>query len=247
MNEPINFLNVNIEGDRHLSQIEKLLDHMVPDIVCFQEVLESDIPLLTKVGYAYHFAPMRSYYVPETNTFTTKGLLSMWNERFTLINQHVHPYFTVAGAFEDKKDQRAPNDGNRLLLVIELSDADRVYRIGNTHFFWTAEGSVTDEQLAVLDVLFEALDTYNDKIGIVFSGDFNAPRGRETWERIAARYKDNIPPQIVTTIDQELHKKKGLMYVVDGAFSSPEYIVSDVEVIEGVSDHKAVFARIALT
>ena len=245
MNQSINFLNVNVEGDRHLSQIKKLLDNKKPDVVCFQEVLEKDIPFFIGAGYAHHFVPMKSYYVAEREEFTTEGILTMWNKQFTLVCKHVHAYFTVLGAFEDRKGNRAPNDGDRPLLVVELSDGERMYRIGNTHFFWTPDGGVTEEQLVTLETMFTALDTHNDSTGIILSGDFNAPRGRETWERIAARYKDNIPRQIVTTIDQELHKKKGLMYVVDGVFSSPEYIVSDAEVIEGVSDHKAVFARIA--
>ena len=121
MNQSINFLNVNVEGDRHLSRIEKLLDDKKPDVVCFQEVLEKDIPFFIGAGYAHHFVPMKSYYVAEREEFTTEGILTMWNKQFTLVCKHVHSYFTVLGAFEDRKENRAPSTVKYVCTCLQTS------------------------------------------------------------------------------------------------------------------------------
>ena len=78
---------------------------------------------------------------------------------------------------------------------------------------------------------------------IVLVGDFNAPRGGETFSRIAKHYKDNIPAKYATSIDQHLHKVKGLQYMVDGLFTTPAYSASDVKLVDGVSDHMAIVAN----
>ena len=79
---------------------------------------------------------------------------------------------------------------------------------------------------------------------VVFCGDFNAPRGRETWLIIASKLKDNIPQDITTTIDGHLHRAGDLQIVVDGLFTSKNYKASDVRVISGISDHCAIVANI---
>jgi endonuclease/exonuclease/phosphatase family metal-dependent hydrolase len=82
---------------------------------------------------------------------------------------------------------------------------------------------------------------------LILCGDFNAPRGGEIFKMLADKYKDNIPPEYDSSLDTELHrigKIKKLM--VDGLFTTSAYIVSDVKLSEGVSDHKAVTAIISL-
>jgi hypothetical protein len=72
----------------------------------------------------------------------------------------------------------------------------------------------------------------------------NAPRGKESFSRLAKKYKDNIPPEYKTSIDQNLHKVKGIQFMVDGLFTTPSYKASDVKLVDGVSDHMAVVAEI---
>ena len=74
-------------------------------------------------------------------------------------------------------------------------------------------------------------------------GDFNAPRGRPTWDAIAAKYKDNIPEHYKSSIDA-MHRAGALPYLVDGIFTTPGYRADNVELHEGISDHKAITATI---
>ena len=72
----------------------------------------------------------------------------------------------------------------------------------------------------------------------------NAPRGNETFSRLEEKYKDNIPREYKTSIDQNLHKVKGIQFMVDGLFTTPVYKASNVKLVDGISDHMAVVAEI---
>jgi hypothetical protein len=75
-------------------------------------------------------------------------------------------------------------------------------------------------------------------------GDFNAPRGKEIFSIFTEKLKDNIPLNYETSLDENLHRAGKLTYMVDGCFTTPEYVASDVELRFGVSDHAAVLATI---
>jgi hypothetical protein len=62
---------------------------------------------------------------------------------------------------------------------------------------------------------------------------------------MASVMKDNIPPEVTTTLDQEIHGVKGLQFVVDGMFSQPPYVVNNVRVVTGVSDHCALVGEVS--
>ena len=132
-----------------------------------------------------------------------------------------------------------------VLLSVSIDVSGISYTLGTTHFTWTDKGAADDRQRRDLKSLFEKLDTFTD--GIVFAGDLNAPRGREIFDEIAKRFKDNIPPEYETSLDQDLHRApeevKHLM--VDGLFSTPEYSVTNASLNFGVSDHAAIVADIA--
>jgi endonuclease/exonuclease/phosphatase family metal-dependent hydrolase len=102
-------------------------------------------------------------------------------------------------------------------------------------------GDVTEKQTQDLKALLAILEKIPE---FVLTGDFNAPRGRETGDTIAAKYKDNIPEHYTSSIDP-MHRAGELPYVVDGIFTTPQYLASNVELHLGVSDHKAVTATIA--
>ena len=245
MNEQIDFISINIEGDKHLSRITKLIRERPPDVACFQEVLEKDINDLAGADYDHYFSPMATGFNQAAGIKVSKGILTMWKRSFALLKASAHVYFSYQDAHDNSEAPRKPNERDRIFLVVELECAEHIYRIGNTHFIWTPDGSVSDEQRTALANLLPVLDSYNNESGILFSGDFNAPRGGEIFTALAERYQDNIPAHVTTTIDQELHRKKGIQLVVDGLFSSPEYAVSSVELVSGVSDHHAVIAKIA--
>lgn len=80
---------------------------------------------------------------------------------------------------------------------------------------------------------------------LVLAGDFNIPRGNKVYKQVTKLFKDNIPAEVESTIDPDLHyrntKQAGtLKLVVDYVFSTPKYLVSDVKVTPGVSDHCAI-------
>lgn len=78
----------------------------------------------------------------------------------------------------------------------------------------------------------------------ILCGDFNAPRGGIIFDTIASKYKDNIPSEINTTIDKNLHKAGDLKLVVDGLFTTPSYQITSIKIIDSLSDHCAILANI---
>ena len=118
---------------------------------------------------------------------------------------------------------------------------DNHYKFVTTHFTITKNGESTPYQLEVLDLLLAQLEKLGE---FVFCGDMNAPRGNETFNRLAEKYKDNIPLEYKTSIDQNLHRVKGLQVMVDGLFTTPTYRTSNVKLVDGISDHMAVVAEI---
>ena len=65
------------------------------------------------------------------------------------------------------------------------------------------------------------------------------------FARIAKKYKDNIPPHYVTSLDRKLHRAGHLELMVDGLFSTSEYLLDHVELRSGVSDHCAIIAELS--
>jgi hypothetical protein len=101
-----------------------------------------------------------------------------------------------------------------------------------------------DEQNQMND-LGRLLDIFANLKDFVFSADLNAPRGLLVFDTIAKKYKDNIPKEYDTSIDQNLHRVKGLKLMVDGLFSTSTYKASNVKLVDGLSDHMAIVAEIA--
>lgn len=81
----------------------------------------------------------------------------------------------------------------------------------------------------------------------VLCGDFNAPRGGPIFSRFCDELGliDHLPADVTTTIDARFHYAGALELAVDTIFAAPHYAVTDVQVIEGISDHKGIVAHIA--
>src|SRR3989344_53549 len=56
--------------------------------------------------------------------------------------------------------------------------------------------------------------------------------------------KDNIPAEYKTSIDQNLHRVKGIQFMVDSLFTTPTYKASNVKLVDGGSDHMAIVSDI---
>ena len=78
----------------------------------------------------------------------------------------------------------------------------------------------------------------------VLCGDFNAPRGGEMFAELSSRYTDNVPASYLSSLDPKLHRAGNLERMVDGIFTTPTYLVSDVEMYSGISDHCAFTATL---
>ncbi len=245
MDASVNILQLNIERDTHLALVENLLRDRTPDIVTMQEVFSDDVTRLESCGdYASAFVSLMTDFRPESGAVKKEGLLIMWNKRFSLEKKEVNLYYSDPRAHEVPTGMRSSNERERALLTVVLTEGEKTYRVSTTHFTRTPDARVDDLQRAHFRIMSGLLSRYDDAHGVILTGDFNTPRGDELYDTLAATYCDNIPPEVATTLDQRLHRVNGLMYVVDGLFTTPNYSVSDVEVIDGVSDHKAIVAKI---
>jgi endonuclease/exonuclease/phosphatase family metal-dependent hydrolase len=237
---PLKLLTLNIEYDRHLDEVTQTLATHLPDIVCLQEVFEKDCVKLAAAG-GYHVKHAISTLMPEG----TEGNMSPRSWGVAVLARVPVHHQAIAYYADDPRIRifRERNDPRRVLVMTELQHEDRSYKIGTTHFTWSKDGEATDEQRADFVRLKQVLLPYPD---YVLCGDFNAPRGGEMFSKFADELglKDHLPPHVTTTIDPKHHYAGALELAVDTIFSTPEYQVTDVQVLEGISDHKGILALV---
>lgn len=231
--------------DKHLARVLPFLEREQADVVCLQEIFEKDMGLFEKtLGMSGHFEAVSVVDISYVN-----GVLGPDEELAQKGPQGVG-FFTklpvrLAGVtyYHGKPGEITKHsvDYSRFLLWREVEKEGTLFTIGTTHFTWTPDGNTSEEQTEDAQKLFGILGEFPE---IAFCGDFNAPRGREIWGAIAKRYKDNIPPEYISSVDPLLHRAKQLEVMVDGLFTTPGYRASDVKLVEGVSDHKAVVSKL---
>lgn len=237
---PLKLLTLNIEHDRHLDAVAQTMAAHLPDIVCLQEVFEKDCAQLAAAG-DYQVKYAISTLMPEgpagNTTPRSWGLAVL--TRVPVHNQ------TVAYYADDPRIRifKERNDPRRVVLMTELWHEGQNYKIGTTHFTWSKDGATTDEQRADFARLKQVLLPFPD---YVLCGDFNAPRGGEMFALFTGELGllDHLPPNITTTIDPNLHYAGALELAVDTIFSTPEYRMTDVQVLEGISDHKGILGLV---
>lgn len=231
----LKLLTLNIESHRHLERVRALIAEQLPDVVCLQEVLERDVESLASIGsYRAKYAISAYLEVPDPQSWGMAVLT-----RVPIRSQSV-TYYADEPAI---RLLREPNDPRRVVVMTEVMDEGSVVRIGTTHFTWSVNGDISDEQLADFARLKRVLSEYPD---YVLCGDFNAPRGREMFAIFERELSvtDYLPPHIRSTLDPALHRVGHLELAVDTIFASRDYSVTDVKVLDGVSDHKGILATI---
>lgn len=237
----LKLVSVNIETDRHLDLALPFLLKENPDVICLQEVFAVDLHLFEeKLGMQSVFSPVVNIIHPVPQKFSTKGFFGCAILTKTSFLESKANYY--AGNGENIK----PWDGNidnhhRALLVAKIEKEGQIFQIATTHFTWTPNGNTSAEQLEDFAKMAKILKEIGSCILV---GDFNAPRGKEIFSALSKLYKDNIPGNYTTSLDPDLHKIKNLQLVVDGLFTSPEYVVNSVHLQPGVSDHQAIVAEI---
>ncbi len=244
-------LTLNIEGHKHLDLVSQLIATEQPDVLCLQEIFESDAPQLQQalhepnqyavafsanadvvVENQYGIAPMgywgvalivrRAFLQDETTSF---------RRQYYVGSEEVVPEFT------------GPHSPRRSLLVAQLAVADQAFAVATTHFTWTPNGQSSPQQHRDVKQLKVNLSNFNRYI---FCGDCNAPRGGDIYAQLSEGLIDHVPSDVLTTLDHTFHYAGMLNLVVDGVWSTPDISSIKTRVVGGVSDHKAIVVEFAL-
>ena len=229
---------INIELNKHREKVLDFLKKEKPDVICLQELLESDFERfkneLNMEGVFelfYVLSLTREPDRPELNG--QKYGVAIFSKK--IFNSGVNFYVgTKENILKplDKYFENKENTKNNVFVWVDIENKKgEKFKFITTHLPVTKNGEVTDFQLKNIPEF-------------VICGDTNAPRGREAFDKMAKVYKDNIPKKYKTSIDQNLHRVKGIQFMVDCLFSTPGYTAKDVKLVDGVSDHIAIVADI---
>jgi endonuclease/exonuclease/phosphatase family metal-dependent hydrolase len=233
--------SINIERSRHLDRVVGFLRAHSPQVVCLQELVVDDIaPLCRQLGYAHHFhIPMCRY--PEPGGQRTVGVCILSRDSFASTEDVCYGGGGGGLNVMDRSSEETKFATNRYsVALVSICLDGETFTIGTTHFPWTDNARTADFQRIACDALLRSLQGRS----LVFCGDFNAPRGKEIFTRLAAQWTDHIPPTQTTSIDPVLHRAGPLQLMVDGVFSTDDYRVRDVTLHQGVSDHCAITALV---
>jgi endonuclease/exonuclease/phosphatase family metal-dependent hydrolase len=240
-------VQLNVERNKHSDRVVPFLESQHPDVICLQEVMEDTIHrFAADLGLYVTFARMARLYGFESDVegqWLGVGLLTRMEHRVRGIHQYVGPE-NVSECFT-KGTHDHNDDMNRLarkLIVADCGPPDGApITIATTHFTWSEQGLPSVEQRTHIVRLRHLLKHYEEYILV---GDMNIPRGTGLFNELANGLTDNVPAATMTTLDQELHRKPGLMYVVDHLLTTAGYRAEHVRVVSGVSDHCALVADI---
>jgi endonuclease/exonuclease/phosphatase family metal-dependent hydrolase len=236
----LKLVSVNIEFTKHLERVKSFLKREDPDIVCMQEIQEDTIAeIALALGFEHHvFAPMQRQKYEGSMSVVGVGIFSRSRFENTTVR-----YYTEERELPTLDTSDPDSYINKLspVLFCDVRVNDQIFKIATIHFTWSPGGKATDLQRTHMKRLLEVLSTEGD---FVLAGDFNAPRGREIFTLLSAKYKDNIPSRYSTSLDPDLHRAGKLDLMVDGLFTTPSYIAEGVELHNGVSDHCAITATI---
>lgn len=228
-------LQINIEYDKHLDLVHDFIKRENPDIVCMQEVFENDFNKFTS---SFDFF---STYVPMNILNDKKRGLAIYS-KYPLNNICTEYYYKPTEEVTTLIKTQTQLEEHELLLSAEIEINGSTYNIFTTHFPVNYPGhEVSELQKGRFKAMNSILKT---KKGLILTGDTNCPRGTEIFDSLARDYKDNIPEDTMTTIDKKLHRAGFLPYVVDCLFTTPDYIVTNIKLVSGVSDHLGIVAEI---
>ena len=231
--DSLTVVSLNIQQGKHLDKIIPTVMRIHPEVCCFQEALLSSIPKLSQKLELPH-----NYFIPLANGSQTRS----WNihpddqwgmlflSRVAFKDKGFHCYAGDAAVIPEINEHY--NSPRRAIAWVKISK----FTLLQTHFTWTPVhfGGVTFEQSADFAKLLAGLDQFPAG---VLCGDLNSPRGKSLWSQLANRFTDYTPPEIVTTIDPKLHRAGDLKIVVDCVFAWGNHMVTDIELLTGVSDH----------
>lgn len=263
----LKILHLNIEGNKHLDAVRKLLQEIQPDIACFEEAMKNEIEKLAKdAGYELIFAP--SLGIKDGDLIDKEGPAIL--SRLKINSEDILRY--DGNGLEElpifNKEYLDSTYGKRLkerfsffapLVVINVQVGNKNVNICTAHF------PVIDHNLPGEENHFQKdpeyikefliLSGYFDRMlalikginnPIVFTSDLNNPRGEQIYDALAEELIDIVPKDLISSIDPKLHRNPNLQLMVDTIMTSSDVVVESFEVLEGVSDHKGFIATLKI-
>jgi endonuclease/exonuclease/phosphatase family metal-dependent hydrolase len=236
---PIKLLTLNIEASRHRDRVHAALVRHQPDVACLQEVLEDDCPFFASAA-DYRCLYANSALWPDD---ANPALARNWG--LAILTRLPVDDSTILDYSENTRIRTfdEPNSPSRKLLTAQVRSGAHACRIITTHFTWSVEGQISAQQRADFTRLKAAISRYPE---FVLCGDFNAPRGGEMFALFESELAltSHLPADVTTTIDAQYHHAGALELAVDTIFTTSAYSVSSIEVLDGLSDHKAILAML---
>lgn len=236
----LSIASCNIEGDKNIKNVREFLGAYSPDVVCFQEALEdnmTDLANMFKYGLTFSGCSILSKDIFDNlSSDRISGLAIL--SRFPLTDIRSYTYSGNSDSIPIYQKGN-PNSSSRKLAFVSIADE---YNIATTHFTWAPDGEVNNEQLRDIQLLIDKAKLIGE---CVLVGDFNAPRPNAIYQVLTTHFTDEIPGNISSSLDPDLHRIGGSKeLLVDYIFSTPKYKVTDTRFVAGVSDHKAVIAQV---
>lgn len=238
-------ISINIELNKHYDTVLNFLKQEKPDVVCLQEFLEEDFNYFKEeLNLNGVFKPFK--YVHQDYYADSEGKkhgIAIFAKN--IVNSGFVFYFgreeNILKPFKEYISDKN-NSKNAVLLWADIKDdSGKIFKFVTTHPPVTKEGESSPYQLQVIGELLKVLSGIPE---FILCGDMNAPRGNKTFVQLNQKYKDNIPLEYKTSVDQNLHKVKGIQFMVDCLFTTPAYQALNVKLVDGISDHMAIVADI---
>lgn len=233
----LKIISLNIEFDRHLKRIIPFFKEEQPDVIILQEVLDKNIAYLEESTGKKGIYTVQNI-IGSDESECRLGMLTLTN---LPVLKHYSKYYRGDGTQPTRMQLGEPEKTTRGIAVTNILKENKLYCLVNTHFTWSPNGKPNEKQHDDVKILLKYLSNIPD---FALCGDFNAPRGTAIFEIISSKYKDNIPLEVRTTIDKTLHKAGDLGIVVDGLFTTPNYQVDTIKIVDNLSDHCAIVATI---
>lgn len=243
----LNIASINIERSKHLPRIAAFIDRERPDLLCLQELCERDIPFFEALmGGRMAFAPMVRHPGEGPSDVVGIGMIA----RAEALTDVVADYYSGSPqsireiTFFSIQGQRSADPLS--IAEVMLTATLRGMRIAVTHLNVTPLGTSTPYQRESAGKLIRLAQSQAQQAGdLLLVGDFNAPRGRPTFDLIAEQFIDGIPAHYTSSIDGSLHRAGDIPFMVDGLFHTPGYRLENVRLSTGVSDHCALSCRLS--
>ncbi len=241
-------INLNVEGLIHSEKIFPFLLTESADVVCLQEAAAIHVKFLQENGYSVVF---EERCIREQNGVEfIDGLLFATKKPASVSMFCYHkPGLPVETENFNYETERNPTPRHILVGSVSIDGVEFV--IGTTHFTWTRDGDVACA--AQQEDMQKFLEYAKDLPDHIMCGDFNIPRHYNSmYQELLDVYTDEIPESHKTSLDASFHRlnqdevkrEKLDRYMVDYVFQTKGYLIHNIRLEFGLSDHAAIVAEV---